>query len=43
MTQLSITRAAGVSVRIVLARLFWTGSGDVAVCIMTSMVALLYD
>ena len=43
MTRLSITRAAGVSVRIVLARLFRTGLGDVAVCIMTSMVALLYD
>ena len=43
MTRLSIMRAAGVSVRIVLARLFWTGSGDVAVCIMTSVVILLYD
>ena len=43
MTRPSITRAAGVSVRVVLARLFWTGSGDVAVCIMTSVVALLYD
>ena len=43
MTRLSITRVAGVSVPIVLARLFWTGSGDVAVCIMTSVAILLYD
>ena len=34
---------AGVSVRTALARLFWIGPGDVAVCIMTSVVALLYD
>ena len=43
MTQLSITRAAGVSVQVVPARLFWTGFGDVVDCIMTSVVALLYD
>ena len=36
-------RAVGVSVWIVLARLFWTSSGDVAVCIMTSVMILLYD
>ena len=36
-------RAAGVSVQVALGRLFWTGAGDVAVCIMTSVVALLYD
>ena len=34
---------AGVSAQVVLGRLFWTGLGDVAVCIMTSVVALLYD
>ena len=39
----NITQAAGVSVRVVLARLFWTGLGDIAVCIMTSVVPLLYD
>ena len=38
MTRLSITRAAGVSVRVVLARLFWVGLGDVAVSIMMSVV-----
>ena len=43
MTRLSITRAVGVSVRIVPVRLLWTGSGDVAICIMMSVVALLYD
>ena len=43
MTRLSITGAAGVSVRVALDRLFWTGSGDVAVCIMTSVMTLLYD
>ena len=36
-------RAAGVSVRVVLARLLWTGLGDVAICIMTSVLVLLYD
>ena len=36
-------RVAFVSVRVVRVKLFWTGSGDIAVCIMTSVVILLYD
>ena len=42
MTQLSITRAVGVSVRVALDRLFWTSSGDVTICIMMSVMTLLY-
>ena len=43
MTQLSITRVAGVSVRVALDKLFWTGYDNVAICIMTSVMTLLYD
>ena len=38
-TRPSIMRVVSVSVRAVLARLFWTGFGDVVVCIMTSVAS----
>ena len=34
-------RGVGVSVRIVLDKLFWTGLGDVAACIMMSVVGFI--
>ena len=43
MTRLSTTPVVGVSVRIVLARPSWIGSGDVVIRIMTSVMTLLYD